>query len=316
MGQAAFDVIKPGLSTTIQDLGRTGYQQYGVVVSGAMDEFALRVSNLLVGNKQDEATLEVIIMGPKFRLLTDTVLSICGADLSPKLDGEDIPLWKRVPVKKGQILSFGQPKNGAYAYIAVAGGIEVPTVMESRSTYTKAAIGGIEGRALQKGDQIKMGIKEVTPAGIGVSSAYIPKYGSGKRIRVILGPDQGAFDQASMTRFLSEKYKVSTQSDRMGSRLEGPALSFVNGPDIISDAILPGAIQVPANGQPIVLLADRQTAGGYARIATVISTDLPYVAQLLPGSELSFEAVAVEEAQRLYVEREKFLSRLSVGVGV
>lgn len=316
MKQAVFEVLKPGLQTTVQDLGRIGYQQYGVVVSGAMDTFALKVANLLVGNKQSEAGLEVVLMGPKLRVLKDTVLSICGADLSPKLDGEEVPLWKQIAVKEGQILAFGQPINGTYAYIAVTGGINTPVVMGSRSTYTKAEIGGVEGRALQKGDMVKAEDKNIAPHSARLSPKFIPDYGTGKNIRVILGPDEEAFVKESIDRFLSENYKVTSQSDRMGSRLEGPKLTLNDGADIISDAIFPGTIQVPANGQPIVLLADRQVTGGYARIATVSSVDLPYVAQMLPGYQLSFEAVTIEQAQQLYIEQEKLLRKLSIGAGV
>ncbi|RDW15490.1 biotin-dependent carboxyltransferase family protein [Oceanobacillus chungangensis] len=317
MGNYIFEVVKPGLTTTIQDLGRTGYQQYGVVVAGAMDAFALQVGNLLVGNKRGEAGIEVVIMGPTLKVLTNTVIAICGADLSPKLDGESVTLWKSFAVKSGQTLTFGKPLNGAYAYIAVAGGIETPMIMESKSTYTKAELGGIEGRNLQKGDQIPIGVPSTTvKAGIGLPIRQIPDYRSGRKIRVILGPDHNAFNSESIDRFLSENYKLTSQSDRMGSRLEGPSLSLLKGADIISDAIFPGTIQVPANGQPIILLADRQTTGGYTRIATVITVDLPYVAQMLPGNELAFEAISVEKAQRLYVEQELLLQTLSVAAGV
>ncbi|AXI10246.1 KipI antagonist [Oceanobacillus zhaokaii] len=316
MGNNIFEVVKPGLATTIQDLGRTGLQQYGVVVAGAMDAFALQVGNLLVGNKRGEAGIEVVIMGPKLRVLADNVIAICGADLSPKLDGEPVSLWKSFAVKAGQTLTFGKPLNGGYAYIAVAGGVEVPIIMGSKSTYTKAELGGIEGRNLQKGDQISAGMPSSTvKTGIGLPIRQIPDYRSGRKIRVILGPDVDAFSGESVDRFLSENYKLTTQSDRMGSRLEGPSLSLIRGADIISDAIFPGTIQVPANGQPIILLADRQTTGGYTRIATVITVDLPYVAQMLPGNELGFEAISVEKAQRLYVEQELLLRTLSVSAG-
>ncbi|RDW20003.1 KipI antagonist [Oceanobacillus arenosus] len=311
-----FEVVKPGLTTTIQDLGRTGYQQYGVVVSGAMDAFALQVGNILVGNKRDEAGIEVVIMGPTLRVLADHVIAICGADLSPKLDGESIPMWKSLVVKAGQTLTFGKPVNGGYTYITVAGGIDTPLIMGSKATYTKAEIGGIEGRSLQKGDKIAFGKpSSMVKAGIGLPIRQIPDYRSGRKIRVILGPDHDAFSGESVERFLSEHYKLTSQSDRMGSRLEGPSLSLLRGADIISDAIFPGTIQVPANGQPIILLADRQTTGGYTRIATVITVDLPYVAQMLPGNELAFEAISVEKAQRLYVEQELLLQTLSVAAG-
>jgi antagonist of KipI len=316
MSIPVIEVLKPGLATTIQDRGRTGYQQYGIVVSGAMDEFSLQVANLLAGNERSTAGIEVALMGPELLILEDTAIAVCGADLTPKLDGEEIPMWKRVFVKRNQILSFGQPKNGTYAYLAIAGGIDVPPVMGSRSTYMKAELGGVEGRALTKGDVLYCREKQSIKREFRLSPELIPTYGSEKKARVIVGPDEKAFYQESLARFLSESYKVTSQSDRMGARLEGPELLTKHGADIISAAVLPGTIQVPSNGQPIVLLADRQTTGGYTRIATVISSDLPFVAQTLPGQTLRFQAVTVEEAQALHIEQEKLLRKLSVGTGV
>ncbi|WP_339227154.1 biotin-dependent carboxyltransferase family protein [Oceanobacillus sp. FSL K6-2867] len=319
MSNTIIEVVKPGLATSVQDLGRTGFQAFGVVVSGAMDSFALQVGNMLVGNRRNAAGLEIVIMGPELRILEDTVLAICGADLSPKLDGEQFPGWKSVAVKKGQVITFGQPKDGAYAYIAVAGGIETPFVMGSRSTYTKAAIGGFKGRYLQKGDRLANGPSHLplgSVSGKGLSSKFIPNYKNAEKIRVVLGPDQAAFPDNSIKQFLSASYKVSAKSDRMGYRLEGAELTHQHGADILSDAVMAGTIQVPANGQPIVLLADRQTTGGYTRIGTVISVDLPLVAQKYTGSELQFEAIGVEEAQMLYVKRERLLRCLSFETGV
>ncbi|MGJ9457894.1 biotin-dependent carboxyltransferase family protein [Oceanobacillus sp. CF4.6] len=314
-----FEVIKSGLATSVQDLGRTGYQQYGVVESGAMDGYALQIANILVGNRRDEAVLEVVIMGPELCVLKDTVLAICGADLSPELDGEPVAIWKSFSAKKGQRVTFGQPKIGSYAYIAAAGGVNSPVVMGSKSTYPKAELGGFEGRNLQKGDRLEAGeaskpLKQLS--GRGLSERAVPDYGRQRKIRVVLGPDLFAFTDSMVEAFCTSQFKMTTQSDRMGYRLEGPELSHVDGADIISDAILPGAIQVPANGQPIILLADRQTTGGYTRIATVISVDLPYVVQKLSGSILQFEAVSVEDAQKLYVEREILLRKLSLRAGV
>lgn len=312
-------VIKPGLATSVQDLGRTGYQQYGVVVAGAMDSFALQVGNLLVGNPRGEAGLEIVIMGPKLQIMENTVLAICGADLSPELDGFAVSMWKSFAVKKGQILTFGQPKNGGSAYITVAGGIKTPDVMGSKSTYTKAQIGGLNGHYLQKEDTLVSGESHLPferISGRGMAGIPVPDYNARRTVRVVLGPDQEKFTEAAITQFLGSTYKVTSQSDRMGYRLEGPALKHINKADILSDAILPGTIQVPSNGQPIVLLADRQTTGGYTRIATVITVDLPFVAQKLTGSELQFEAIQIEEAQRLYIERELLLRKLQVGAGV
>lgn len=317
MGHKALEVIRPGLATSVQDLGRIGYQQYGVVVSGAMDAFAVQVGNLLVGNRREEAGLEMTVMGPELRVLQDTVIAICGADLTPTLNGTEIPLWKSIQVKQGQTLRFGQPRSGVYAYLAIQGGIHVPEIMGSKSTYVKAKMGGLEGRYLKKGDVLETAAVTKKWAGRrGLSASTIPDYRSSQTIRVVLGPDHESFDQASIDTFLSETYRVTTQSDRMGYRLSGPKLRHLSGADIISDAILPGAIQVPANGVPIVLLADRQTTGGYTRIATVITVDLPRIAQMTPNSELAFEAISVEEAQQLLIGQERLLRQLSVIAGV
>lgn len=309
-----FNVKKPGLLTTVQDLGRSGYQQYGMVVAGAMDPFSLQVGNLLVGNHRGEAAFEITIMGPELQILNDTVIAICGADLSPTLDGENAPLWKSFLVKKGQTLRFGAPKNGARAYLCVAGGIHVHVVLESKSTYIKTFIGGFKGRNLEKGDIVQgrnvQSVKQVI--GRGLVPTEIPQYHSSYKAKVILGTDLDSFHEEGIRTFLNEEYTITQQADRMGYRLSGRAIKHKKHADIISDAIAPGTIQVPADGKPILLLADRQTIGGYARIATVISVDLPYIAQMLPGDKLTFEEVTVEEAQRLYIRKEKFLRKLSI----
>lgn len=311
MENARIEVIKPGLTTTIQDLGRTGYQQYGMVVAGAMDIFALQVANLIVGNERGAAAIEVVLMGPQLRFKSDTVIAICGANLSPTLDGEPIECWKSHRVSAGQTLSFGKPIDGTYAYVAVSGGIMTPEVMGSRSTYIKGGIGGLNGRPLTKGDFLPTGTPVMESAGRQLQPDLVPNYNKPRKIRVILGPEKNAFTEEGLHNFLSSSYKVTTQNDRMGARLEGPKIEHVNGADIISDAIFPGTIQVPASGQPIILLADRQPTGGYTRIATVITEDVPRVAQSLPGKELAFEAVSLELAQQLYHRRHKLLKTLA-----
>ncbi|WP_188623191.1 biotin-dependent carboxyltransferase family protein [Caldalkalibacillus thermarum] len=314
-----FEVIKPGLYTTVQDLGRAGFQQYGMVASGAMDPFAIQVANLLVGNRRNEAALEITLVGPELRLLNDVVLAICGADLSPSLDGHQVPLWKSFLAKAGQTLSFAAPKQGARAYLAASGGIDVPLVMGSKSTYTKGKVGGLKGRPLAKGDVINGGeapqAKEKL-AGRGLVKSDIPVYHNNQRIRVILGPEQSAFTEESIETFLTKSYQITNQADRMGYRLAGPKLRHKSGADIISDAVALGTIQVPSSGEPIILMADRQTTGGYTRIANVISVDIPFIAQMRPGDKVRFQAVSVEEAHRLYRERERFLRCLSVACGV
>ncbi|MDQ0338253.1 antagonist of KipI [Caldalkalibacillus uzonensis] len=314
-----FEVIKPGLFTTVQDLGRTGFQQYGMVVSGAMDPFAIQVANLLVGNRRDEAALEMTLSGPELRLLNDAVLAICGADLSPSLDGRKVPLWKSFLAKAGQTLSFGPPQQGARAYLAASGGIEVPLVMGSKSTYVKGAVGGFHGRPLDKGDILdgrKPPQAKQKLAGRGLMTEDIPVYQERQTIRVILGPEQAVFTEESIETFLAESYQITSQADRMGYRLAGPKLCHRSGADIISDAVALGTVQVPAGGEPIILMADRQTTGGYTRIANVISVDIPVLAQMLPGQNIRFQAISIQEAHQLYRERERFLRCLSVACGV
>ncbi|MFD1334324.1 biotin-dependent carboxyltransferase family protein [Oceanobacillus iheyensis] len=311
-----FEVMKPGLATSVQDLGRTGYQQYGVVVSGAMDAFALQVANVLVGNERTEAGLEIVIMGPKMKILEDIIFAIGGADLSAKLDNQLIQPWKSYRASKGQILSFGQPAQGSYAYLAIAGGIDVPSVMKSKSTFVKARLGGFHGRFLQKGDILSSNDSYGINARPGrqLKNKDIPDYDYNRPIRVIKGPDQQLFSSTSYDSFFASTYKMSPQSDRMGYRLEGEPISHIDGDsaDIISDAILPGTIQIPANGQPIILLADRQTSGGYARMATVITVDLPQVIQRMSGTAFTFELISLAEAQQLYKNQESFLRHLAI----
>lgn len=316
MKEGIIEVIKPGLSTSVQDLGREGYQQFGMVVAGAVDLFALQIGNILVGNKREAAGLEVVLMGPKLRFLKDTVIAICGANLSPTIDGNPIPLWKSYIIYEGQTLSFGKPIIGAYAYIAVSGGITTPEVMGSRATYQKAAIGGLNGQFLSKGDVLPTGEPNLANSGRQLQPNLVPDYNKPRKIRVILGPDQAAFTKEGMHTFLTETYQITTQTDRMGTRLKGPKIIHTEAADIISDAIFPGTVQVPANGQPIILLADRQPTGGYTRIATVISEDIPRVAQSQPGTELTFEVVTLELAQKLYQRRERLLKLLSNSTGV
>ncbi|MFP7492905.1 biotin-dependent carboxyltransferase family protein [Terribacillus saccharophilus] len=310
MSDKLFQVVKPGLMTTIQDLGRTGYQEYGVVVAGAMDDYALQIANLLVGNSRGEAALEVTMMGPTLKVMKDAVIAITGGNLSPRVNGQPVAMWKSIAVKEGQLIEFGQPLEGIRAYISVAGGFGLPEVMGSKSTYLKAKIGGLNGRALEKEDVLYAGGD--TQAVIGRSLHYdeIPKYKKELTVRVILGPHQDAFTEESIQTFLHSAYEITQQSDRMGYRLKGPELTHKTTADIISEAIPLGGIQVPANGQPIILMADRQTTGGYTRIATVISVDLPLLAQAVPGTVIRFEEISMNEAHEINRRKEKLLGIL------
>lgn len=307
MSEKLFQVIKPGLLTTFQDLGRTGYQEYGVVVAGAMDDFSLQIANLLVGNSRDEAGLEVTMMGPALKVLKDAVIAITGGNLSPRVNGQPAPMWKSFAVKEGQLIEFGQPLEGIRSYISVAGGFDLPKVMGSKSTFLKAKIGGLNGRALEKEDILYAAGDTHAVTGRSLHYDEVPKYQKEINVRVILGPHQDAFTDEAIQTFLNSAYEVTPQSDRMGYRLNGPELTHETTADIISEAIPLGGIQVPANGQPIILMADRQTTGGYTRIATVIAQDIPILAQAAPGAVVRFEEIDVNEAQALYLKKAKII---------
>ena len=302
-------LTQPGLLTTIQDRGRHGYQRYGVPVSGAMDEFALRMANILAGNDQNAAALEITLQGPTIEFLTTTWIALTGADLSPTLDDQPIPRWQSLQAQAGSTLAFGQPRDGTRTYLAVHGGIDAPIVMGSRSTYLKGQFGGLQGRALRKGDQLSTLPASQTP----FTPKRLPKnytaplYGGSHRLRVILGPQQDAFDRSALSTFLDSRYKISTQSDRMGYTLEGPKIEHRSSPDIISDGNPPGAVQIPGDGAPRILLADRGTTGGYTKIASVITPDLSKLAQALPSHTVAFQQISIQEAQDTLHERETLI---------
>lgn len=295
-------VIKSGLLTTVQDTGRTGYQQYGVPVSGVMDHYAHAVANLLVGNTISESVLEVTMMGPKLEFQGSAILAVTGGDLQPQLNGIPVPMWKSFAVNKVDILSFKGMKSGCRAYLAFLGGIQVPQVLGSSSTYTRASIGGYQGRRLQPGDVLELGQspKYGDQGPLKSAESYSMDYPSQIILRVVEGPQDDAFTKEGKDTFYGESYRVTNESDRMGFRLEGPEIQHVEKPDIISDGIAMGAIQVPGHGCPIVMMADRQTAGGYTKIVNVITADLPKIAQAKPGDEIRFQRVTVEEAQQKY----------------
>ena len=302
-------LIEPGLLTTVQDRGRYGYQRYGVPVSGAMDEFALRMANVLVGNDQSAAALEITVQGPTIEFLAPTWIAITGADLSATLDERTVSLWESVQVHAGSVLAFGDPRDGMRAYLAVRGGIDVPIVMGSRSTYLKGRFGGLQGRALRKGDRLStlpLDRSDFVPKRL-PKNYTAPLYGGSHRLRVITGPQQDAFERGALSAFLGSRYKVSSQSDRMGYALDGPKIEHRDGADIISDGNPPGAIQVPGDGVPRILLADRGTTGGYTKIATVITSDLSKLAQALPAHAIAFRQVSLQEAQDALREREALI---------
>ena len=291
-------VLNPGLMTTVQDQGRIGYQQFGVSVSGVMDPRSAALANILVGNDEKEAVLECTMMGPHLQFNQANCIAITGGDLMPTLDGKPIPNYTAVKVEAGQVLKFTMPKTGCRAFIAFAGGLDIPEVMGSRSTYMKAKIGGVEGRKLAKDDVIgfrapKAELKNMNFRSM--ASEFVPR--KEYTVRVVLGPQDDYFTDAGIQTFLSEVYSVTAEFDRMGCRLEGAVIQHKEGGDIISDGIAFGAIQVPSSGQPIIMLGDRQTTGGYTKIANVISVDFRILAQLKQGDKVRFEQVSVKAAQ-------------------
>lgn len=307
-------IHKAGMQTTVQDLGRSGLQKYGVVVAGAMDPYALRMANLLVGNDENAAALEITLVGPEIQFEQEGLISICGADFSPQLNGVAVGLWRPIDVQKGQILSFGTPRRGSRAYLAVAGGIRVPEIMGSRSTYLRAKLGGANGRALESGDQLAVG--ERPHSSPFERSWFMPPvyYSSKPEIRVTAGRQVDLFTEDSRQRFFSELFTVSSQSDRMGYRLNGPQLALSVPHEMQSEAVAFGSIQVPPDGNPIILMADRQTTGGYPKIAEAITVDLPLISQLKPGERLRFTEVSIEEAQHLLRVQEQTIRCLKKAI--
>ena len=307
------EVIRPGPLTTVQDLGRYGYQKFGVPVSGVMDSYAFRMANLLLDNPHNSAVLEITFIGLVVKFLVAPAIAITGADLSPKLNGKPLTMWQSVSVKKGDMVSFTALRSGLRSYLSVKGGIDVPLVMGSRSTYIRSHIGGFKGRALIRGDclndtLIQPGSLETTKK---IPANFIPHYNSTITLRVIMGTEENNFTEDDINTFFTSEYTVSPQSDRTGYRLKGKPVKHRNGADIISDGIPPGAVQIPGDEMPILLLADHQTTGGYAKIATIISVDLSKIAQSKPGDKIHFRKISIGDAQELLLKQEQLISSLA-----
>lgn len=306
--------IKPGLLTTVQDLGRRKYQIYGISASGAMDRLSIRLANILVGNPEHAAVIEAVIMGPELLFNQDGIIALTGANISPSINGRKVSMWKTLYVHDGDLLSFGRVENGCCTYIGVAGGVQVPDVMGSKSTFIRGQYGGLDGKALQRGDTIQIGdppVKTGKVSGRSIPCRDVPVYYGREEVRFIWGPHDYLFTDDAKEVFCSVTYTVSTQSDRMGYRLSGQALSHKKNAEILSDYIAPGAIQVPGNGQPIVLMADCQMSGGYTKIGMVIGVDLPVMAQKKPGDSFRFRPVSIEEAQEEWRKQKTWLAQLA-----
>ena len=302
-------VRSPGPLSTVQDGGRFGYMSTGFSPGGAMDSYSMKLANLLVGNLPEAGVIEMTMMGMTVAFDGDAVVAITGADMQPFLNDEEtpLPLYTAFAVHKGDVLKMGAAQKGMRSYLAVAGGFDLPYVMGSMSTNLKCGLGGYRGRKLMAGDSIALryamdlsmlGVRQLPPEN---------DYKKSITVRVVLGPQEDYFTRQGIATFLSSAYTVSGQSDRMGVRLEGNKIENKNGVDIISDGIATGAVQIPASGTPIIMMADRQTTGGYAKIATVISADLKQMAQAAPGTVVRFASVTEKEAVALKKEEENRL---------
>ena len=308
MSRLVFSVLVPGLFTTVQDGGRWGYQGKGMPVAGAMDQQSFRIGNILAGNGETYAALEVTLLGPTLSVAEgEGVVAVAGAELGFRVNGMPVPNWTGVAVRAGDVLSFSPPLSGCRAYLCVSGGLDVPVVMGSRSTYTRARVGGMEGRTLKKGDLLPCGEPDLLwrfCEGLVCPGPLRPERDPRSFLRVVPGPQEDLFTEKGREAFYSSGYTVSASADRMGYRLEGPSIEHGGPADIISDAIPPGAVQVPGHGRPIIMLADRQTTGGYPKIGVVCSPDVSALAQRIPGQEVRFRAISVREAVEAVLEEE------------
>jgi len=305
--QRTIIIGSPGMLTTVQDRGRYGFQRFGMPVTGAADLISMQLANLLVGNDPGLAVLEATLSGPEVRFTGRGLVAFCGGGMRPLLNGAVVPAYRAVEVKEGDRLGFEPSDKGCRGYIAFDGGVDVQQVMGSRSTCLRSGTGGWEGRPLREGETIPLGEKRGKPRVTELPEGLVPGYGTPAMLRILPGPEirRLAFD--GLKNLMNEDYLVGADSDRMGYRLQGEPIRLnEQGHEIISAGIVFGTIQVPPNGQPIVMLADRQTTGGYARIATVATVDHSLLAQLRPGDTVSFCEVSHEEARSLYLNSESF----------
>jgi antagonist of KipI len=327
-------VLQAGVLTTVQDRGRTGHQHEGIPVSGAMDDLSLRVGNLLVGNGEGAAALELTLVGPTLRFDEQMLIAVTGGDLGVTVDGAPIPLWRPVCVPAGATVSAAAAKRGSRGYIAVAGGIDVPIVLGSRSTYARASLGGLGGRPLRRGDMLPIGSwaelarrigaavardngrNRVAIGRWGASASLVPFYTSSAVVRLIEGTHTTMLVSESRERLWSAEFRVGAQSDRMGYRLESVPLELSEPRELLSEAVAFGTVQLPPGGNPIVLMADRQTTGGYPRIGQVATVDLPLLAQLKAGDRVRFRPISLDEAQRLYLAREDNLRQARAAIAL
>lgn len=318
----------PGLLTTVQDQGRPGYQRHGIVAGGAVDAFAARVANLSVGNEDGAAVLEMALTGPALRADRDLLVAQCGADFGFKVQGREMPRDRPVAVRTGEVMSFGPARDGARAWLAIAGGIDVPLVLGSRSTYVRGRIGGHEGRPLVSGDVVPTGQPsawavqlwsdlvqtETRHSAWSIRPGTLGRVAGGATVRATRGPEWAQFTEEAQAALFGSDFEVTKDIDRMGMRLSGPMLALREPREEISAAVNVGVVQVPSSGQPIVLLVGRQSVGGYARIAAAATVDLGKLAQFRPGDRLRFEEISLARAHALYLARERDIARVRSGL--
>jgi antagonist of KipI len=315
-------IERAGFLSSVQDRGRTGSREIGVSLGGALDPFGLRVANLLVGNDQQAAGIEVTLGGLQLRFEDKRVVAWCGGDFDVRFESTALPAGHAARVQAGGELKFGRPQIGCRCWLAVSGGIDVAVVLGSRSTDLRAQFGGFEGRTLRDGDDLRLGLRPGSPAPAADISSWTAPHdwvSPAKReptLRFVRGIDWKRFDPSSRQSLTSEAFTVSPDSDRMGVRLEGPELKRLDDSDLISEAVAPGTVQVPPSGRPILLLGDCQTIGGYPKIAHVITVDLGIAAQVRAGDHIHFSEVSLADAHRFLVERERQLELFRVGLSL
>ncbi|AUH01269.1 biotin-dependent carboxyltransferase family protein [Pectobacteriaceae bacterium CE70] len=316
------NVLKPGLATSVQDTGREGYYHLGIPPSGGLDQYSLRMANLLVGNPQQAAVLELTLLGPELEFTGDGLVALCGASMKPTLDGTEMPMHTAFKVKAGQILRFDYAVAGCRSYLAVAGGIDVPEALGSRSTYTLGALGGYQGRRLMINDTLTVGMAGMkVKAGTSVPDDFIPTFAKAVELRMVTGLYIHRLTAAAVAQFFADSWSVGTEADRIGYRLKGgaplvfeprtPPFGAGSDPSNIVDACYPiGSVQVPGGLEPIILLRDAVSGGGYMTLGTVISADLDSVGQLQPHNQVRFVPVSLEEALAARQQYQNRLQRL------
>ncbi|WP_425058840.1 5-oxoprolinase subunit C [Sporomusa carbonis] len=303
---------QPGQFTTIQDEGRLGYQAYGMPIAGAMDRYAYRVANLLVGNRENAAVIEMTGVGAAFKFDEEQLVAVCGADMQGQVNGVPISNWSAFLVPRRSEIRFGTALSGYRTYLAVRGGFDVPPVLGSRSTYTRAKIGGFEGRALRQGDVLHVAQDTAFKAKPRhLEQFYIPRYANPINLRVLLGPQDNMFTRETIDIFFTSTYTVAGRADRAGYQLKGPRIMTMGRPDIVSDAVCMGAIQIPSYGLPFIMTADHQTTGGFAKIGYVIRTDLAKLAQASPGDTIHFTCVNEQEAIEALEQERQYYRRIA-----